>query len=76
MQRQIGRCFMVCGPVVSSSRVYDWVFARKRKLTEFNRFDVWRILIEIAEPVGRAETIGRPGCGGCARNMAATWRII
>ena len=60
MQRQIARCFMVCGPVVSSSRVYDWVFARKRKLTEFNRFDVWRILIEIAEPVARAPTIGRP----------------
>jgi len=46
--------------VVSSSAVYDWSYARGRRLTQRHRHSVWRILVEVAEPVGRAETIGRP----------------
>ena len=60
MQVAIRRAFIVHGPVVSSSRVYDWVFARKRKLSQLRRHGVWRILREIADQVGRAPTIGRP----------------
>jgi hypothetical protein len=60
LQRQVRRAFVVCGPVVSSSAVYDWSYARGRRLTQRHRHSVWRILVEVAEPVGRAETIGRP----------------
>jgi hypothetical protein len=60
LQRQIRRAFIVHGPVVSSSQVYDWCFAHKRKLSQLRRHGVWRILREVADPVGRASTIGRP----------------
>ena len=33
LQRQIKRAFVVRGPVVSSSTVYDWSYARGRRLT-------------------------------------------
>jgi hypothetical protein len=46
--------------VVSSSAVYDWSYARGRRLTQRHRHSVWRILVEVAEPVGRAQNIGRP----------------
>jgi hypothetical protein len=43
LQRQIARAFAVGGPVLSSSQVYDWAFARKRKLSQLRRHGVWRI---------------------------------
>jgi len=50
--------------VLSSSQVYDWCFARQRvhgqQVLWGGRRNVWRNLLEIAEPIGRAETIGRP----------------
>jgi hypothetical protein len=60
MQQQVRRAFIVHGPVVSSSQVYDWVFPRNRKLSQLRRHGVWRILSAIAEPVGRVSTPGRP----------------
>jgi hypothetical protein len=56
LQRQIARCFMVFGPVVSSTRLYDWCYMRRAR----HRYSVWLILQRIADPVGRAPTIGRP----------------
>ena len=45
----------------SSSEIYDWCYARRRNRVFWDqRLNVWRILREVAEPVGRAETIGRP----------------
>jgi hypothetical protein len=61
VQRQVRRAFVVNGPVVSSSTVYDWTHARLRQgLGCGYRWAVRRILREIAERVGRAGTIGRP----------------
>jgi hypothetical protein len=60
MQRQIARAFAVHGPEVTSSQVYDWVFTRRRRASQLRRHGVWRILMLVAVPVGRAPTIGRP----------------
>jgi hypothetical protein len=62
LQRQIARCFVVFGPEVSSSRLFDWCYARNPRVRQSrgHRWSVVRVLRRIAEPVGRAETIGRP----------------
>jgi hypothetical protein len=63
LQVQIRRCF-IGGEVRSSAEVYNWCYARQRmygeRVRQRERHSVWRILIQVAEPVGRAETIGRP----------------
>jgi hypothetical protein len=63
LQVQIRRAF-VGRPMLSSSQVYDTCYARQRvfgqRLGQMERWSVIRILREIAEPVGRAPTIGRP----------------
>ena len=62
LQRQINRCFVVFGPEVTSSRLYDWCYARNPRVRQSrgHRWSVLRILRTIADPIGRAETIGRP----------------
>jgi hypothetical protein len=62
LQRQINRCFVVFGPEVSSTRLYDWCYARnpRARQSRGHRWSAYRILVEIAEPVGRAQTIGHP----------------
>jgi hypothetical protein len=62
LQRQINRCFVVFGPEVSSSRLLDWCYARNPRVRQSrgHRWSVVRILRQIADPVGRASTIGRP----------------
>jgi hypothetical protein len=64
LQIQVRRAFMVGGPVLTTSQVYASCYARKRLLSERisqrHRHSVWRILRTIADPIGRAETIGRP----------------
>jgi hypothetical protein len=47
---------MAGGPVLTSSQVYCWTHVRRRRY----RHSVRRILREIAEPIGRADTPGRP----------------
>jgi hypothetical protein len=60
LQRQIRRAFIV-SEVLSSSQIYDWCYAGKRlPLSTRQRYSVWRILNEVAEPVGHSLTIGRP----------------
>jgi hypothetical protein len=62
LQRAIARAFLVAGSdTLPSTAVYDWCFARDRhRPPEWHRYSVWRILQEIAVPVARAPTIGRP----------------
>jgi hypothetical protein len=62
LQTQITRAFIAAGPVVSSTQVYDWAFARRSQMrrSHLNRRRVWQLLREIAEPAGRASTRGRP----------------
>jgi hypothetical protein len=62
LQTQITRAFIAAGPVVSSTQVYDWAFARRPQMrrSHFSRRRVWQLLQQIAEKVGRAPTIGRP----------------
>jgi hypothetical protein len=52
---------MAGGNELTSSQVYDWAYARnRRRPNQCRRHSVRRILREIAEPIGRALTIGRP----------------
>jgi hypothetical protein len=52
---------MVGGNELTSSEVYDWAYSRRRShLSEAARWSVHRILHQLADPVGRASTIGRP----------------
>jgi hypothetical protein len=60
LQVQIRRAFMVGGPVLSTSAVYDWTYARRRRLQGNRIWSVHRILRERCERVGRAKTRGRP----------------
>ena len=65
LQVQIKRAFVVHGPTVTSSQVYNWTHARRRlmhgkPLTTRHRYSVWRILVTIADPVERSTSIGRP----------------
>jgi hypothetical protein len=63
LQVQIRRAF-VGHRLLSSSQVYDWAYTRhrayRRPMSEAVRWSVHRILRQIAEPIGRAPTIGRP----------------
>jgi hypothetical protein len=48
-------------PRLSSSEIYDWTHTRARqRMKPGHRHSVRRILRTIADPVGRASTIGRP----------------
>ena len=65
LQIQVRRAFLVHGPVVSSSSIYDWCYARHRlmhgkSLTLPHRYSVWRILVTIADPIGRGAGSARP----------------
>jgi hypothetical protein len=60
LQVQIQRAFMAGGPVLSTSAIFDWAYARGSRLQGNRRWSVHRILRECCEPVGRAPTIGRP----------------
>jgi hypothetical protein len=68
LQVQVRRAF-VGRPLLTSSEVYDSCYAKKRafgeRISQRHRHSVWRILRQIADPIGRAETIGRP----------ALWRL-
>jgi hypothetical protein len=58
LQVQVRRAFLVHGPVVSSSALYDWCYPRRRRLTQRRRHSVWRILVTIADPIGRVPPHG------------------
>jgi hypothetical protein len=66
LQVQIRRAFVAAGvDTLPASAVYDWCYAKRRlmhgkRLTLPHRHSVWRILVTIADPVGRGTSIGRP----------------
>jgi hypothetical protein len=65
LQVQTRRAFVVHGSMVTSSQVYNWTHARRRRLlgkplTTRHRYSVWRILVTIADPVERGTSRGRP----------------
>jgi hypothetical protein len=49
---------------LSTSQIFDWTYASHRaygqRIPCWHRWSVSRILRQIAEPVGRADTPGRP----------------
>ena len=63
LQIQIRRAF-VGREVLTSSEIYDSCYAKRRvagqQIDRPYRWSVVRILRQIADPVGRAPTIGRP----------------
>jgi hypothetical protein len=63
LQVQIRRAFIAAnGGAISTDQIYNWAYTRRRCLTGKGNlsWSVLRILRQIAEPVGRAKTIGRP----------------
>jgi hypothetical protein len=53
LQRQIRRAFLL-GDELSSSQIYDWCYAGcRRPLTTRQRYSVWRLLVTMADRVGR-----------------------
>jgi hypothetical protein len=60
IQRAVRRAFYF-GSEVTSSAVYDWVYPHRRHLlTMAHRHSARRVLLTMADPIGRANTIGRP----------------
>jgi hypothetical protein len=63
LQVQIRRAFLG-HPLRSSSEVYDFTHARcralKKPIPTLHRYSVWRILREIADPIGHSLGPGRP----------------
>lgn len=65
LQVQVRRTWIAAGkPIVSGSVFYSWCYARQQMrgeaISRGLRYSVQRVLKTVAEPVGRAETIGRP----------------
>ena len=61
LQRQVRRAFLIHGPVVVSSQVYDLCFREERqRRSQLNRRRVWQLLNEVAEVVGRERSQGAP----------------
>jgi hypothetical protein len=62
LQQQVRRAFAAAGmSELTSSAIYDWTNARDRKRPSTRaRYSVWRVLREVATPIGRASTRGRP----------------
>jgi hypothetical protein len=53
LQRQIRRAFLF-GEELSSSQIYDWCYAGcARPLSTRQRYSVWRLLVTMADRVGR-----------------------
>jgi hypothetical protein len=63
LQRLVARAF-VGDSLLSSSEVYDWCYARHRalgqRIPQRHRHSVYRLLVVMCEPIGRASTIGKP----------------
>jgi hypothetical protein len=63
LQIRVRRAFMTAdAPAISASEIYDWCYARRRlmlgkPLTTRHRYSVWRILVTIADPVGRSDRV-------------------
>lgn len=66
LQVQVRRAFITAdAPAISASRIYDWCYPRRRlllgkPLTTRHRYSVWRILVTIADPIGRGAGRARP----------------
>ena len=62
LQRQIRRAFMSGGSELTSSQVYDWcmLWPVDKRASQAQRWSVRRVLLQVADPVGRAPTVGRP----------------
>jgi hypothetical protein len=61
IQQQLKKAFGFLGNVITSSEAYEWcaLWPDDRR-TQRQRYSVWRVLRLVADPVGRADTIGRP----------------
>jgi hypothetical protein len=61
LQRQIRRAFIAHGNEVSASDIYRW--CKRRQAREFGQWERWsitRILMTMADRVGRGKGSGRP----------------
>jgi hypothetical protein len=61
IQRQLRRAFIARGNEISSSDAYRWCKRwQSREFGHWERWSITRVLMTMADRVGRAQTIGRP----------------
>jgi hypothetical protein len=61
IQRQLRRAFIASGNEISSSDAYRWCKRwQAREFGQWERWSITRVLMTMADRVGRAQTIGRP----------------
>jgi hypothetical protein len=65
IQKALRRCFLALGPVVPADVLYSWARRWPRSLdgqriNQRERHSIVRVLVVMAERVGRASTPGRP----------------
>jgi hypothetical protein len=59
LQRQVRRALIVHGPLVTTSQLLDWAYARKRRRpTGWDHSKVMRIAAEHCDPIGRVPPYG------------------
>jgi hypothetical protein len=59
LQVQIRRAFLIHGPVVSASTIYDWCYPRQRSsISCGQRWSVRRICRQLCDPVERVPPYG------------------
>ena len=61
LQRQIRRAFIAGGPVLTTPQIKAWTGDHGGGWPQAT---LWRDLMAVAEPIGRASTRGRPWFGG------------
>jgi hypothetical protein len=61
LQTQVRRALIVHGPLVTTSQLLDWAYARnRRRSTGWDHSKVMRICAEHCDRIGRGSSIGRP----------------
>jgi hypothetical protein len=65
VQQAVQRCFFFHGPIVDGGTIHRFCRSWPRqvddwRLSKLNRITVHRVLLRVAEPIGRATTRGRP----------------
>jgi hypothetical protein len=59
LQAAVRRAFIAAGgEPVPSSVFYDWSYPGRNRLSQLHRHAVWRVLVKVADPIGRVPPYG------------------
>jgi len=78
LQRAVMRGFIAAGSEAPTNIFLDFAYGRKRlarkRLSQAERYSLWRVLMKVATPIGRASTIGRPWLWRLNDELGKRWR--